>query len=913
MLSSKNMLSENNKLMTSKQTSPNYNRYIKLLSQCYAEKGGDITHTSCGEPKGSYYIDDEKIKEFHNHYAQLIDTSANMHMIERPKQVGPLTIDIDIQYDKLHNERQYTLEHIKCVVDLITTSFKSYFDVNYEMLMCYVFEKKKPTEINKNGVIIYKDGIHIMYPNIPLNVEMRYFMLNELRSEGNEIFDDITLLKNDVTDIYDEAVIIRNGWMMYGSKKEDGDVYKLTHIFDNEMREYINDKKYTPIQMVNLFSIRKYNENECIKYMDEDEMEDVELYQNKLMEVKVKYMSNHTRKKKQKNVDMNINIPKLDVRMFPLEIKKKVDRAIKLVDILNDRRASVYMEWISVGWALHNIHNNMLSVWMNFSKRCPEKYDENVCVDIWKKADTTGFTLASLHWWAREDNPIEYKRILYDDIKKLLGYAESGTHYDLALVLNEMYKYTFVCTSIKHNTWYEFINNRWETMEEGYTLRNKISSELYGEFYNLLSQYYGTCGRELMEINDIPQNIGGTMDQDKITKKCDHINKVLCNLKHNSFKKNIVDECKTLFYDKEFEEKLDANPYLIGFENGIYDLKKGQFREGTPDDYVKLSTKYNYKEYEENDEIFDELNNLLDKIYVNKKIKLYVMVYLASCLCGVNREQKCEFFTGTGANGKSTMMELIKYVFGEYYDTLPVTILSRKRAGSSQATPELADKKGKRFIEIHEPEEDDKFNVGFLKELSASDNISTRQLYGAQFSYVPQFKIVICCNNLPHIPALDNGTWRRIRVVQHESEFIDGTPDPNNKFQFKKDKNLQSKLKAYRQAFMWILLNIYYKIYEKDGLVEPEEVTLSTTRYKSDSDNFLEFINDCISVAPKTDSESFIYIYDEYKRWFKEAHPNDKMATKRIFQSYLNNNNYPIKNGNIFGIKVKSAIIANAL
>lgn len=908
---SKNMLSENNKSILSKQITPNYTRYLKFLNQFRIDKGEEYTHVSCGDPKGSYYIDENKIKEFHNHYSQLVDTSTSIHMIERPKQVGPLTIDIDIQYDKLHSERQYTMEHIKCVVDLISTSLGSYFDVNYEMLMCYVFEKKKPTEVNKNNIIFYKDGIHIMYPNIPLNVEMRYFILNELRTEGNEIFDDIELLKNDVRDIYDEAVIIKNGWMMYGSKKEDGDVYRLTHIFDNDLKEYIDDKKFNPLQLINLLSIRKYNENESIKYRNEDEIDDYGLFEEKLLEVKVKYMSNTKKKNNKKTSEINVNVPKLDVRMYPLETKKKIERAIKLVDILNDRRASSYMEWISVGWALHNVHVNMLSVWINFSKRCPEKFDENTCIEIWKKADDSGFTLSSLHWWAREDNLMEYKKILYDDIKKLIGFAESGTHYDIALVLNEMYKYSFVCSSIKHNTWYEFSNNRWDTMEEGYNLRNKISSELYGEFYNLLSQYYGSCSRETETGESVQQNI--TMDQDKITKKCDQINKVLCNLKHNTFKKNIVDECKTLFYDKTFEEKLDANQYLIGFENGIYDLKKGQFREGTPDDYVKLSTKYNYKEFDKNDEIFDELNNLLDKIYVNKKIKQYVMVFLASCLCGVNKEQKCEFFTGTGANGKSTMMELIKYMFGEYYDTLPVTVLSRKRAGSSQATPELADKKGKRFIEIHEPEEDDKFNVGFLKELSASDNISTRHLYGAQFSYVPQFKIVICCNNLPHIPALDNGTWRRIRVVQHESEFIDGTPDSNNKFQFKKDKNLQSKLKAYRQAFMWLLINVYYKIYEKEGLIEPEEVTLSTTRYKSDSDNFLEFINDCIVVADKSDNESFVYIYDEYKRWFKEAHPNDKMATKRIFQSYLNNNNYPIKNGNIYGIKVKSAVIQTAL
>lgn len=890
------------------KSSPNFSRFSDLLNKYRKKNDEEITHTSCGEPTGSFYISEENQDEFFSVYSLLVGTSS-LHMIERPKKVGPLVIDIDLQY-KTEN-RQYEYQHILHVIDILTSSMKEYFNIEYDNLTCYVFEKKKPTKVEKEKCdTIYKDGIHLMYPNIALNVEMRYFLLHELRTEGSGIFDELDIIKKEIKEIYDESVIISNGWIMYGSKKKDGDLYNLTHIINCEYTDSINEHKMSINKMVKFFSIRKYNDSDCISYRNIDDMEDGDEFETKLMNVKMLYIksSSSSSKKKQKK-DPNsesIDIQPLDLRLFPSEIKKKIERAIQLVDILSDRRAYTYIEWLSVGWALHNIHKGLLSKWLEFSQRCPEKYDEKQCIDIWTGASNDGYTIASLHWWAKEDNPSEYDKIIHEDVMKSLQIAESGTHYDLASVLHEMYKYTYVCSGIKGNMWYEFNDHRWFPLEECHSLRKKISSELWRKFSLLLSHYYANNAN-----NANTQNNEEEPKNDKFEKKCDQIRKIMTNLKQSPFKNNIINECKPLFYRENFESKLDSNPNLIGFENGVYDLTEMKFREGLPDDNVYLSTEYNYVEFENNNKLMIELDNLFDKIYVNKKIKHYVLVFLASSLCGINREQKCEFFTGTGSNGKSTLMELIKHTFGKYYDVLPVTIFSRKRGNSSQATPELADKKGKRFLEVHEPEEDDKFNVGFLKELSASDNISARQLYGQQFSFVPQFKIVICCNNLPHIPALDNGTWRRIRVVPHESEFVDNSPDPNNKYQFKKDKSLSQKLKTYRQAFMWLLINVYYKIYLEEGLIEPNEVTISTSKYKSDSDSFLEFILECAEASEdtnNTDHESLSYLYEQYKLWFKLAHPNDKCSTKKSFATYFSNNHYIIKTGNVYGLKLKGCI-----
>ena len=78
-------------------------------------------------------------------------------------------------------------------------------------------------------------------------------------------------------------------------------------------------------------------------------------------------------------------------------------------------------------------------------------------------------------------------------------------------------------------------------------------------------------------------------------------------LKTSSFKDNIVKECKELFHDKYFQGKLDTREYLIGFENGVYDLELLQFREGRPEDYISLNTGIEYHEFNENDTHFEDI------------------------------------------------------------------------------------------------------------------------------------------------------------------------------------------------------------------------------------------------------------------------------------------------------------------
>ena len=186
------------------------------------------------------------------------------------------------------------------------------------------------------------------------------------------------------------------------------------------------------------------------------------------------------------------------------------------------------------------------------------------------------------------------------------------------------------------------------------------------------------------------------------------------------------------------------------------------------------------------------------------------------------------------------MVDLFEQSFGEYCCKLPITLLTQKRAASNAATSELARTKGKRFACLQEPGEDEKLNVGLMKELTGGDKIMARQIYKEPIEFKPQFKMILTCNQLPNVPANDNGTWRRLRVVEFTSRFVE-TPNPEDPNEFKMDMELHNKFDVWREYFMGLLI-LYYRKYAENGIEEPEEVLACTKEYQRNNDIYLDFV-----------------------------------------------------------------------
>lgn len=244
------------------------------------------------------------------------------------------------------------------------------------------------------------------------------------------------------------------------------------------------------------------------------------------------------------------------------------------------------------------------------------------------------------------------------------------------------------------------------------------------------------------------------------------------------------------------------------------------------------------------------------------------------------------FIVTYNSNGKTLFTKLIRNAFGDYYDILDHTVFTRQRGGASNATPELADKQGKRIIFMQEPEEMDRIHVGFMKQISGGDQIASRALYREIHKYTPQFKIIMVCNNLPEIVAQDEGTWRRIKVVPFESEFV--TYEPERPNQFKMDKKLEGKLLRWHGQFMWLLLKKYYNVYSTEGLKEPSEVKCTTNKYRHENDIISEYIGATYEITKKTtDTIELNAFYGAFLCWFRNTNGHAKSLEKREVQNYI--------------------------
>jgi P4 family phage/plasmid primase-like protien len=448
---------------------------------------------------------------------------------------------------------------------------------------------------------------------------------------------------------------------------------------------------------------------------------------------------------------------------------------------------------------------------------------------------------------------------------------------DIAIVIYNLYKNEFKCCSAKKNIWFQFKNHRWVEIDDAIELRKRLSKEVVDE-YDILDRFLGD---QIAQITDED-------DKDLKRKKKETVGKIIKKLKNTGFKKMVIQECNELFHDPKFEDKLDKNLNLIGFENGIYDLGELKFRDGIPEDYISFTTNINYYEHDEDDDDIIAVKEFMTQVLPKKAVREYVWTLLGSFLWGKNINEKFHIWTGCGGNGKSKLIELYEYCFGDYCCKLPVKLLTESRGRAEGANPTLVRTKGKRFACLQEPDKYEEINVGLMKELTGNDTIIARALHKDPIEFKPQFKMVLTCNDLPKVSANDRGTWRRISVVEFISNFVED-PDPSEPYEFMIDETLDEKLKIWPEAFMYLLLE-YFKKYKKYGIKEPNEVKRNTEDYKVDSDMFVGFFSEkLIEVEnPENGGIKLDDIYFVYQDWHKQAcGQNAKCPTRKDLKDNL--------------------------
>lgn len=615
-------------------------RVQQFLSKHRTERGKKYNFTSYAKPLGSYYVPDEKLDEFYDLYVDLVERQKVMpYYTEKPGQFSPIVIDIDLKYplpsdpaDDVSNKR-YDQDFVVAIVTAYNTFLNKWLKMDDKESHCFLFERPAAYATDKN----VKDGFHLVYPNITcpsaLKLMAREFVIQKCADEFAALDTE-----NTPGDIVDLAVIQRNNWFVYGSGKPGCDPYQLTKVLNSAL-EPVDFSHYTFKDLVKLLSVRGTT---AANYKFREGME--EEFANAYEEYQDRAAGRGRSSNVPRREDSQSNIK--NARQNKFNTCENLDFVRELVKILSPARADNYATWMQVGWCLHNVNTDLLPDWIEFSRKSA-KFEEGACETAWDNMREEGLGMGSLVRWAKEDNLEAYEKVRSTDNQTLLENAavSGGAHHAVAKVLYGMFRYQFVCLSRKFKAWIEYRGHRWHRTEDGYGLLCKLSNELYREFTRLAGQYSLIVARTTTDD-----------DRDRNERKRMSLNKIATRLLDSSYKTNIMKEAYELFYVDGFEDRLDTNPHLIGFENGVYDLEKMEFRDGRPEDCLTLSTGGEYKPYDPEDANIRTVERVVAQLHRDDEIRDYMLKLMASFLCGQIKQQKFHIWTGNGCHAPGSKM-----------------------------------------------------------------------------------------------------------------------------------------------------------------------------------------------------------------------------------------------------------------
>lgn len=230
----------------------------------------------------------------------------------------------------------------------------------------------------------------------------------------------------------------------------------------------------------------------------------------------------------------------------------------------------------------------------------------------------------------------------------------------------------------------------------------------------------------------------------------------------------------------------------------------------------------------------------------------YVQRAVGYCLTGSTKEHTMFLCVGDGRNGKSTMLNVLRKLLGDYADSAAFATFDADRKG--EATNDLADLRGKRLVTVSETNEDKRLDEARVKSVTGGDPVKCRFLFQEHFTYTPTWKLWMAVNHLPVIGGTDNGIWSRLHLIRFEQSFLG-----------REDKDLEAALMRELPGVLnWALEGL--KDYRAEGLNPPAFVTSATSNYRKDSDLVQQWVEACCMVSDALTTRSGSG-YESFRTW----------------------------------------------
>jgi P4 family phage/plasmid primase-like protien len=361
-------------------------------------------------------------------------------------------------------------------------------------------------------------------------------------------------------------------------------------------------------------------------------------------------------------------------------------------------------------------------------------------------------------------------------------------------------------------------------------------------------------------------------------------------------KKKIIEDLSQKCFDEEFYVNLDENRNAFVCNNGVLDLDKCIFRNGEPADMMTISSKINYpKDVDSLDaqEMILAIQDWLDKIFPEDEVQDYVLNLFALKLSGNLFKEWIHIFTGTGANGKSQFFKMINKTFGEYFKTFDNTLLNTAKKDANSASPAIASLKGCRIAVTTEPKGGQPFESDKVKELISGDELVGRHLNKDLIRFIPQYAMMMQCNDIPRNESTDDGFWRKMFIIPCPAKFISKEDDMYKlndpvKFPFHFKAESQEDLYVeWAPYFLYLLFERYKALKSCDFKFNvPDKVKIAVKEYQEEASTYTQFFNDKIIEAPgyKIDSNT---LYSEFQIFVGRDFRTQKSLFLKQMERYI--------------------------
>lgn len=326
-------------------------------------------------------------------------------------------------------------------------------------------------------------------------------------------------------------------------------------------------------------------------------------------------------------------------------------------------------------------------------------------------------------------------------------------------------------------------------------------------------------------------------------------------------RKNFLEDARSM-NPVPFTE-FDSDDRIFNVQNGTLFLQSdGEviFRAHDPEDRC---TKIADVRYDRN-VIFPRWERFIDEIMLGNKEKIHFLQKIFGYSTSGDNKFECFFmFLGkTTRNGKSTLIDTVLNVYGDYATTSNAeTVMMSRQSNASAPSEDLARLAGIRFLNVPEPAEGVTLNVAIVKRITGNDPITARFLHKNSFTYVPKFKFILTTNHQPNVTDQTLFSSDRINVITFEKHFGEAERDTSLKEMFASEEAKSAVLNWMLDGWKYLCTEGMYPI--------PECIKQATDEYKSSQDKIQQYIDDTFVIDSRLEAKSQT-AYEEYKRWTQD-------------------------------------------